>query len=142
VQATPQRSPLVDKRVRRRPLVGLTPLIDVVFILLIFFMLSTSLVQWRAIDLPSAAKGASSNAEKRSLMLDIYADDRLELDGKPVDADDLIAALQNAVKRQDAEQLYLRPNTDASLQQTISILDRVTVAKVINEVSMARRATP
>ncbi len=36
---------------RRRALISLTPLIDVVFILLVFFMLPSSFLDWRAIDL-------------------------------------------------------------------------------------------
>ncbi|MBL4761375.1 MAG: biopolymer transporter ExbD [Gammaproteobacteria bacterium] len=35
----------------RRQLISLTPLIDVVFILLLFFMLSSSFIQWREIAL-------------------------------------------------------------------------------------------
>ncbi|MBV1789624.1 biopolymer transporter ExbD [Marinobacterium sp. D7] len=44
--------------VRKPARISLTPLIDVVFILLLFFMLSSSFSQWRQLDLPipSAAK--------------------------------------------------------------------------------------
>ena len=34
-----------------RKLIGLTPLIDVVFILLLFFMLTSSFFQWQSLDL-------------------------------------------------------------------------------------------
>ncbi|MBO8087018.1 MAG: biopolymer transporter ExbD, partial [Marichromatium sp.] len=43
------------RRVRRNP-ISLTPLIDVVFILLLFFMLASHFDQWRALALD--ARGA------------------------------------------------------------------------------------
>src|SRR3546814_13707697 len=49
-------------RPRRRASISLTPLIDVVFILLIFFMLATSFVDDRAIEVgaPAAKLGGAS----------------------------------------------------------------------------------
>ncbi len=47
---------------RRKQAISLTPLIDVVFILLLFFMLSSSFSQWRQIKLP-----ASSDSQQASL---------------------------------------------------------------------------
>ena len=46
---------------RRRRLIGLAPLIDVVFILLLFFMLTTNFTRWRELpfDLPAAASELS-----------------------------------------------------------------------------------
>ncbi|WP_373510748.1 ExbD/TolR family protein, partial [Thiocapsa sp.] len=42
----------------RRRLIGLTPLIDVVFILLVFFMLASSLVKWQALEMEAPASAA------------------------------------------------------------------------------------
>ena len=49
-------------RPRRRPRIGLTPLIDVVFILLLFFMLSSTFEDQRRIELeaPGAASAVTS----------------------------------------------------------------------------------
>ena len=62
ISAQPQR--LADsfgqRASRRRALIGLTPLIDVVFILLVFFMLASSFLDWRAIDLTAPARGLVS----------------------------------------------------------------------------------
>ena len=51
---------------RRRPLISLTPLIDVVFILLVFFMLASSFLDWRSIDLNAPAQAAAM-ANNRTL---------------------------------------------------------------------------
>lgn len=46
----------------RRARISITPLIDVVFILLLFFMLSSSFMQWRQLDLPLPSAGAAADA--------------------------------------------------------------------------------
>jgi biopolymer transport protein ExbD len=46
----------------RRARISITPLIDVVFILLLFFMLSSSFMQWRQLDLPMPTAGSASDA--------------------------------------------------------------------------------
>ena len=46
----------------RRRLISLTPLIDVVFILLIFFMLASSFLDWRAIGLDAPADATAGAA--------------------------------------------------------------------------------
>ena len=62
--ARPPSWPIAKPRRRRSP-ISLTPLIDVVFILLVFFMLASSFLDWRSITLaaPSAeAYGISAKA--------------------------------------------------------------------------------
>ncbi len=123
---------------RRRPLISLTPLIDVVFILLIFFMLSTSLVQWRTIDLPAAAKGANAEHNDDSLVLDLLEDGSLQLQGVDIDAGQVVDAIRRAVEAQAAQRLFIRPHAGVKLQQTIRLLDRIAMSGVIQQISMAR----
>lgn len=53
---------------RRRPL-GLTALIDVVFILLMFFMLTSTFVRWHAVDFAVPAPSATTPAAPPPLQL-------------------------------------------------------------------------
>ncbi|WP_133013454.1 ExbD/TolR family protein [Marinomonas flavescens] len=46
--------PLNLSQPKRKTAISLTPLIDVVFILLLFFMLTSSFVPWRTVDAPLA----------------------------------------------------------------------------------------
>ncbi|TPE54088.1 biopolymer transporter ExbD [Maribrevibacterium harenarium] len=47
--------PLNLEAKRKKTAISLTPLIDVVFILLLFFMLTSSFVAWRVVDTPLSA---------------------------------------------------------------------------------------
>ena len=82
----------------RRPEVSinLTPLIDVVFLLLIFFMVSTSFSELTqlVVDLPEA-EGIPASADN-TLLLVVDVQGNMTLDGEPVpnDANSLSAALR------------------------------------------------
>ncbi len=78
------------RRQRKDPLaVNLTPLIDVVFLLLIFFMVSTSFTDLSelVVNLPEAA-GDQAKSETKGLELVITASEDMFLNGTPFPADD------------------------------------------------------
>ncbi|NND44967.1 MAG: biopolymer transporter ExbD [Xanthomonadales bacterium] len=85
------------------PEINLTSLIDVVFLLLIFFMVSTTFERQAAlkIDLPEASVAAESAADepqKLELIIDrdgrMYLDDRMLIDSRP---ETIAAAFREAV---------------------------------------------
>jgi len=88
----------VNFRQLRRPEVSinLTPLIDVVFLLLIFFMVSTSFSELTqlVVDLPEA-EGAPASADSTVLLV-VDVQGNMTLDGEPVpnDAGGLSVALR------------------------------------------------
>ena len=59
---------------RRRSRIGMTALIDVVFILLMFFMLTSSFNRWKAVDFRSPVAVESHSADSAQLVV-------LEVDG-------------------------------------------------------------
>ena len=63
---------------RRRRSISLTALIDVVFILLMFFMLTSTFSQWQALSLTSASADTHAQTSEPQLVL-IYADGRLRV---------------------------------------------------------------
>ena len=107
----PRRSGLTAPRSRRRALISLTPLIDVVFILLVFYMLASTFTDWNAIPLaldpaPRDGDPAGSAAASRpqqpyagALMLDVQPEG-LRLSGRPLADAELPARL--AALRQEA----------------------------------------
>ena len=105
-------------RQRRRPAgIGLTPLIDVVFILMIFFMLASSFAQERQIDLETGRVGAGDvPADAWQL---VVRPDSLELDGVVLSAD----AARQALAAGPRQQVIIRPADGASVQRVIDAAD-------------------
>ena len=78
--------------------IDMTPLIDVVFLLLIFFMLTFAIQgQGLTISLPQGAETEQKNAEK-DLIVKINQDDSLSLNDKHITVDSLRDALEELVQ--------------------------------------------
>ncbi len=112
---------------RREATVELTPLIDVVFLLLIFFMVSTSFVQNQAlnVDLPQA-NGDAQPSQDLYIEVVVLQNGRYEIEGRVV-AD---ASLQGLAK---TLQIFIEKNTAraASLPVVISADANATHQSVV-----------
>ncbi|MEM6572292.1 MAG: biopolymer transporter ExbD [Planctomycetota bacterium] len=85
------------RRKRGRSALELTPLIDVVFQLLVFFLLTASFVQPSLrLDLPSGE--ASDEPDSKPIMVEIDAAGTLRVDGDVVPRDGLEDALRAALE--------------------------------------------
>jgi biopolymer transport protein ExbD len=78
------------------PQMNLTPMIDVVFLLIVFFMCAAKFSDAdRDIDLrlPEVAQADASDAKPRTRQVAVYADGRIALDHEDVTLDELTARL-------------------------------------------------
>ena len=72
--------------------VDITPLIDVLFMLIIFLVLTTSFVQGR-VDVRLPQGGASAESAQKSILLSVTKEGGILWDGQPVLSVDLIQRL-------------------------------------------------
>ena len=114
---------------RRRPLISLTPLIDVVFILLVFFMLASSFLDWRSIDLNAPAQAAAGPALEGALLVEIHPD-RLLLSGEVVSLDLLTSRIAERVEAKPDQRVVVKSAAGVPLQNAVNVLDRLTEAGV------------
>jgi len=78
-------------RARRLPM---TSLIDIIFLLLLFFMLSTTFARYSDLPLEAAAVGTQSSGDAPPRFLQLQPDS-LSLNGSRVEPTDLAAALRD-----------------------------------------------
>ncbi len=114
-------------RGRRRPLISLTPLIDVVFILLVFFMLASSFLDWRAIELDAPAAAAAGSSLEGALLVEVRPDG-LRLSGETVSLDGLTDRVAARVAATPDQRVLVKPVSGVSFQQAVRVLDRLTAA--------------
>jgi biopolymer transport protein ExbD len=113
-------------------LISLTPLIDVVFILLIFFMLASSFLDWRAITLDAPAAQAAGTSMDGAVLIRVMADGSLDLGGSPVTLDDLNERLRPHLDRKPDQRVLIQPAAGVPLQRVVTVLDAATAAGVSN----------
>lgn len=86
---------MFDEPIRRRRQFSLTPLIDVVFQLLIFFMLSMTFLHTQTLTVSTPAQSSGAAPEDANVVeIWLYADGQIRVAGKPVG----LAGLDEAVK--------------------------------------------
>lgn len=125
-----------DARPARRTL-SLTPLIDVVFLLLMFFMLASTFARFSVVEVSLAgARGTAQEIEARPVLLTVGADGALRLNGEAVVAGELKARLVGLAGGEPTS-VIVRPSAEASSQDIVTALERATGAGV-GGVALAR----
>ena len=129
----------------RRPEVSinLTPLIDVVFLLLIFFMVSTSFSELTqlVVDLPEAEEAPASTNTKLLLVVDVEGN--MTLDGAPVpnDARGLSEALRQRLSGNTDIPVTLSGDAMTPHQYVVTAID-VAAQLNITRLTIAAENTP
>ena len=115
---------------RRRP--SLTPMIDVVFLLLIFFMLVARFGIDKVIDinLPSAL-GQSSQYEGAPRLVEIKSGNLVSLNGFDFPLDQLSSKLSQLMPSQNAL-IILRSSAEANTQDLLDVLLYLKSEKIMN----------
>ncbi|MGO1119218.1 ExbD/TolR family protein [Rhodovibrionaceae bacterium A322] len=122
---------------RRRSPISLTPLIDVVFILLVFFMLASSFLDWKAISLNTPGKAGAGASMTGSLLVEVR-DGELRLTGQVISLDDLVTDIQQRLEDKEDLRVLIKPAKGVTLQQAIDVLDRLSAAGV-QDLSLIRK---
>ncbi|MDF1715678.1 MAG: biopolymer transporter ExbD [Antarcticimicrobium sp.] len=113
---------LAPIRRRRRP--SLTPMIDVVFLLLVFFMLASRFGVEQVMPLPLGGGAAAYSGPPR--LVDI-GPDGLWLNGRVTAPEALVMALAPMVEA-PSDTIVLRARDGAALQEVVSVADRLRAA--------------
>jgi len=114
----------------------MTPMIDVVFLLIIFFLVSSHLARQESqlpLPLPAADAGEEVVVERDRVVVNLLGDGKVMLSGREVNADELQRRLSNEVAagKQDLE-VRIRSDRDVAFQFVQPILLAISKARVSN----------
>jgi biopolymer transport protein ExbD len=114
------------KRLKRRTEIrkgqlDIAPLVDVVFLLLIFFMLTSNFILQTGINVKLPKAITSELVTSETLVLTVTGQDLLFLNDKPITIGDLTARLKEAAV--EGKFLLLKADTGASLGRVVEIWD-------------------
>ncbi len=110
--------------------INMTPMLDIVFIMLIFFIVSTSFIREAGIDVNRPNAQTSESQAKSAVMLAISANNEIWLDRQQVD----IRMVRPALERLKAEQadisVVVQADEDSTTGQLVKVLDQLRLARV------------
>jgi len=112
--------------------INLMPLVDVVFLLLIFFLAATTFATDEVeldLRLPEARSGQSSSAD-RQLIINVAQDGTLTMGGRLVTLEALRQKLVAAVRRNKEQSVLVRGDKEAQFGVGLQVLDTCRLAKI------------
>jgi biopolymer transport protein ExbD len=120
-----------------RRMISLTPLIDVVFILLVFFMLASSGLDWQAVDLTVSSGTGDAQSPSRAIQIRLKADGSLSWGTESIDVEALRTRILATVAEAPQRQIVINSEPGVRLQRAVDTLD-VLKAEGATNVSFSR----
>ncbi len=113
--------------------IDLTPMLDVVFIMLIFFIVTATFVKEIGLDVNSPDKNQNvQDADKQSIVVQITNRDRIRIRGRDVD----FRAVRANIERLHAENpdapVVVQPHTESTTEILVHVMDSARQAGVYN----------
>ena len=118
------------RRGANRPLaeINVTPLVDVMLVLLIVFMVAAPLMTVGVpIDLPKT-QAKQMEGDSKPITVSIKADGKIYLQDAEVDADKLVSTLQAIAKNGLDERVFVRGDKDADYGTIMRVMGRLNSA--------------
>jgi biopolymer transport protein ExbD len=130
---------LVRKKSTEGDDMNLTPLIDVVFNLLVFFLVATSFQRVQRelqVDLPKAKSSETMSRDIQPVAVTVAKDGGVTMGGKPVTVEELPRRLKEAVASVRRPRVFVRGDAQAYHQNIVAVLNACQEAG-ISDVSLA-----
>jgi biopolymer transport protein ExbD len=119
---------------RRAPSIIIVSLVDILTILLIFFVVSTTFKKDQPevqINLPDSKTATNSPAESEHAVVSVDQNDEIKLDGRAMGVDELQGAVSNLPANRKST-LALQADKKASFGTIIKVMDALKLAGVKN----------
>ena len=114
---------------------NLTPMIDVVFLLLIFFMVATTFLDPEReidLDLPEAESSTMPEEAPDQIVINVFEDGRISLAGRTVDRDGLLENLRQAARVNPTTPVTIRGARLVAHERIVAVMDACGVAGLSN----------
>ena len=113
----------------------LAPMIDIVFLLLIFFLLTWSYARFETeldISVPAAEQGASPERQVGEIIVNVNEAGEIIVNAAKLTEQDLLGKLNRLVRFRDNQAVILRGDGEVSYDRIVDVLDICYKAKIRN----------
>lgn len=121
---------------RTAPELNMAPLIDMVFILLIFFLVTTSFVKETGIDVSRPTASSAVAKTKAAILIGVDRQNRIFMDHREIDIRAVRANIQRALAENPEGAIVVVADTESSTGTAIKVMDGCRMAGAAN-VSLA-----
>ncbi len=112
--------------------VNLTPMLDVVFIMLIFFIVTASFVKEAGIDISRPPAATAERKERGNILVAITANDQIWIDRRQVDPRALRANIERLHAENPQGSVVIQADKDSKNGLLVQVMDAARLAGVSN----------
>ena len=130
-----EKAMTINRRRRTGPLISLVPMIDVMLILLVFFMVTSTYLN---LDMIPAARQQDqsptqsvTNDTAKTIMIRLGADGTPVVRGQPLTLTALGSMVEQILRTEPLSQIMVLPSGAATTQALIAVMDTVTQAGAV-----------
>ena len=127
---------------RKMPSITVVSLIDILAILLIFFIVTTTFkdrLPQLQINLPESKSATTTASQpKKAVILQIKGSDQITLDGKPVTPAGIPVAIKSVQKANPRCSITMQADKEAPFGTVVSVLDALQEAGIKNVPAVAK----
>lgn len=120
--------------------INITPLLDLAFVLLIIFMITTPLLESSmSLIIPSSGAKSPPVTSSQIQTISIDRNEAIRLNNQPVDLESLSAQLAELKRANPDVAIVIRPDRDLPVQKLVTLMDALQRAQIM-KVGIATRA--
>ena len=101
----------------------LAPLIDCVFLLLIFFMVTTVFLHTRGLEVDMPARSEATEEQKKDINVVLDREGRIQIKGEEVSPDELGDRLVMAMEEANNENIIIQADGDCPQEHVVYVVD-------------------
>ena len=124
-----------DRRRAKAPALALTSMLDVIFLLLCFFVTASVFSQWESeisISLPAASSSETPSRLPGEVILNVARDGSVTVNAKKLTLNDLGERLRKVADFYPGQPVVIRADRETSYDSLVKVLDTCRVAGVWN----------
>ena len=108
----------------------MTPMLDIVFIMLIFFIVTTSFVKESGVTVSSPSAETASQQENANIFIAITAVGEVWIDRRPVDPRSVRAIVARMHADNPEGSVIIQSDEEASTRMLVDVMDQVRLAGI------------
>ena len=120
----------IKKRTRRESFIDISPMMDMVFILLIFFIVTSTFTRETGIDVTKPKASSAKELAKESILIGITRQGTVHINETQVNLSSLQTILKQMMAESPDRPVIIVSDRDAPSGAIVDVLDECNIAKV------------
>lgn len=105
--------------------VDMTPMLDIIFILLIFFIVTTSFVKDKGFLVEKVEESQAQASSVKNITIHIDENNTIYFNNKIVDIERIPARVESFISNHPTDKILFRPHKETNYQNVVDVLDQI-----------------